>query len=95
MHALRGSEPVYHHVGRVIYNGSMPFQTLTTPPVEPLSEQEKQIILDWVKAGAPKGSCEVPTAPSASASAVTRRRPPAEKRRSAAENPAPPAASAD
>lgn len=90
MHALRGAEPVYHHVGRVIYNGSMPFQAWTNPPVEPLTEKEKQTILDWVKAGAPKGTCE-PAAPAPSASVPTRRS--GKKReRSTTSPPAPPSA---
>jgi hypothetical protein len=62
-----------------VYVGSMPFQTLTNPPVEPLTEAEKQIILDWVKAGAPKGNCDT-AAPAASASGpAPRRRVPGKK----------------
>ena len=56
---------MYHHVGRVVYTGQMPFQTLTNPPVEPLTEAEKQILLDWVKAGAPKGTCDTAATPAA------------------------------
>ena len=91
MHALRGVEPVYHHVGRVIYNGSMPFQAWTNPPVEPLTEKEKQTILDWVKAGAPKGTCE-PAEPVPSTSA---RLPSPEKKRQRRTNPPSAPASAD
>jgi hypothetical protein len=92
MHAIRGVEPVYHHVGRVVYVGSMPFQTLTNPPVEPLTEAEKQIILDWVKAGAPKGNCDT-GAPAASASGPAPRRKTPGKKALTPPKPAPPAAS--
>ncbi len=82
LHAIRGVEPVYHHVGRVVYTGSMPFQTPANPPVEPLTEAEKQIILDWVKAGAPKGTCDSAEAPAGSASVA-----PAPRRKGTAKAP--------
>jgi hypothetical protein len=71
----------------------MPFQTLTNPPVEPLTEAEKQIILDWVKAGAPKGTCDTADAPAASASAPAPRRKAAGKPAAVKPKAAPPAAS--
>lgn len=94
MHALRGVEPVYHHVGRVIYTGQMPFQTLTNPPVEPLTEAEKKTVLDWVKAGAPKGTCDTPVAPAASGSAAAPRRKASKQKPAAHVKPGAPASSA-
>ncbi len=42
---------------RVIENGSMPFMDRDLePPVEPLTNEEKELLLEWLRAGAPEGS---------------------------------------
>lgn len=46
---------------RVVRNGSMPFVELDLEPeVEPLSAAEKELLMEWLEAGAPEGegSCE-------------------------------------
>lgn len=46
---------------RVIKNGSMPFVELDLEPeVEPLTSAEKELLLEWLEAGAPEGeaSCD-------------------------------------
>jgi hypothetical protein len=41
-------------MGEVVESGLMPFQLSTLrPPVEPLSDAEKKVLLDWVAASAP------------------------------------------
>jgi len=49
--------PVYSVIGRAVRSDFMPYKTLANPPVAPLTAQEKQIILEWVDAGAPRGDC--------------------------------------
>jgi hypothetical protein len=50
-----------------VRSGYMPYNIAANPPVERLSDAEKQIILDWVAAGAPRAECGA--GPSASSSA--------------------------
>ena len=40
-----------------VKSGYMPYNIAANPPVERLTDAEKQIIVDWVEAGAPRGSC--------------------------------------
>jgi hypothetical protein len=61
LQALRGSDPLYQVLGRVVQNGFMPLRIPTNPPIEPLTEGEKKTLLDWVSSGAPRGTCK-PTA---------------------------------
>ncbi len=58
---LRSSQPLYQLIGRAVRSGFMPYKVATIPPVESLSESEKQTILDWVDRGAPREACP-PTA---------------------------------
>jgi hypothetical protein len=58
----RGSEQIYEYVGRVVASGFMPYRIEANPPIELLTDAEKKTLLDWVGAGAPRGSCE-PTKP--------------------------------
>jgi hypothetical protein len=57
---VRGSEPLYHHLGRVVQSGFMPFIIEANPPIERLTDAEKKTLLDWVSAGAPSASCKPP-----------------------------------
>ncbi|MEO6598629.1 MAG: hypothetical protein ABIQ16_02070, partial [Polyangiaceae bacterium] len=57
----------YRVMASVTKSGYMPYNIPTNPPVERLTDEEKQTIADWVEAGAPKGAC--PPAPAASPSA--------------------------
>lgn len=57
LQAPRGSDPMYQVVGRVVQTGFMPLRIETNPPIEPLTEGEKKILLDWVSSGAPRGKC--------------------------------------
>lgn len=68
LHAEYLGEPVYKRLGRAVQTGFMPNRIPANPPVEPLSPAEKQTLLTWVAAGAPRGSCAAPQA-SAEASA--------------------------
>lgn len=54
---VRAEAQVYLQLERVITNGSMPFRIPANPPVEPLTADEKWVLLDWVSRGAPRGSC--------------------------------------
>lgn len=58
----RLGQPLYAVIGRAVSSGFMPYKIEANPPVQPLSEDEKKIILDWVAAGAPKEDCD-PSAP--------------------------------
>lgn len=57
----RSSQPLYQHIARVVQSGYMPYRIPANPPVEPLTDAEKKTLLDWVSAGAPRGSCKVTT----------------------------------
>lgn len=57
---LRSTQPLYQHIGRVVESGFMPLPIQANPPVEPLTDIEKKTLLDWVGAGAPRGSCQPP-----------------------------------
>lgn len=54
----RMGQPLYVHIGRVVESGYMPLAIPANPPVEPLTPEEKRILVDWVDAGAPKVPCE-------------------------------------
>jgi len=53
--------PLYSVIGRAVQSGFMPYKVEANPVVQPLTDDEKKIILDWVAAGAPKAAC-VPAA---------------------------------
>jgi len=54
---VRAEAQVHLQIERVIKSGAMPFRTPANPPVEPLTADEKWVLLDWVSRGAPRGSC--------------------------------------
>lgn len=58
----RLGQPLYAVIGRAVRTNFMPQRIEANPPVQPLSDDEKKIILDWVDAGAPREECD-PNAP--------------------------------
>ena len=55
--ADRNGAPVFQHLGRAVASGFMPYLIMANPPIERLTDAEKKTLLDWVAAGAPRGSC--------------------------------------
>jgi hypothetical protein len=55
----RFGQPLYTVIGRAVRTGFMPYRTPANPEVLPLTEIEKQIILKWVDAGAPRADCDL------------------------------------
>jgi hypothetical protein len=53
----RADQPLTALIGRAVRSGFMPYRIEANPKVEPLTDDEKKIILDWVDAGAPRGDC--------------------------------------
>lgn len=53
----RADQPLTALIGRAVRSGFMPYRIDANPKVEPLTEDEKKIILDWVDAGAPRADC--------------------------------------
>jgi hypothetical protein len=45
-------------IGRAVRSGFMPYRIDANPPVQPLTDDEKKIILEWVDAGAPRQDCD-------------------------------------
>ena len=58
----RGGQKLPALIGRAVRSNFMPYRIPANPPVEPLTDDEKQHILDWVDAGAPREDCD-PNAP--------------------------------
>ena len=54
----RGDQPLSALIGRAVRSGFMPYRIEANPKVEPLTEEEKKIIIDWVDAGAPRQDCD-------------------------------------
>jgi hypothetical protein len=52
------NEPLYVHVGKVVRSGFMPYRIPANPPVEPLTDAEKKVLIDWAQAGGPRGECK-------------------------------------
>ncbi len=73
LHADRNGAPVYQHVGRVVESGYMPFAIMANPPIERLTDAEKQTLLAWVSAGAPRGACGADAGPDAGQKPARRR----------------------
>lgn len=71
----RLGQPLFTLIGRAVASDFMPYKVEANPPVEPLTADEKKLILDWVAAGGPKGACE-PAAPTASSAARSEKKPP-------------------
>jgi len=58
-------------IGRAVRTGFMPYRMEANPPVLPLTDDEKKVILDWVDAGAPRGDCGASPKASASSAPLT------------------------
>ena len=58
----RQGQPLFAVIGRAVRTNFMPYRVEANPPVVQLTDEEKQIILDWVDAGAPREDCD-PNAP--------------------------------
>jgi hypothetical protein len=58
----RLGQPLFNVIGRAVRTNFMPYRIEANPPVQPLTDDEKKIILDWVDAGAPREDCD-PNAP--------------------------------
>lgn len=54
----RADQPLTALIARAVRSGFMPYRIEANPKVEPLTEDEKKIILDWIDAGAPKADCD-------------------------------------
>ena len=54
----RGDQPLTALIGRAVRSGFMPYRIEANPKVEPLTEEEKKIILDWIDVGAPRQDCD-------------------------------------
>jgi hypothetical protein len=53
---LHNGKPIYERIGLAVETGFMPNVIPANPPVERLTETEKQTLLAWVAAGAPSAS---------------------------------------
>lgn len=52
-------ESVRERASDLVAGGFMPFTGLNlTPPVEPLPQEEKALLLEWLDSGAPQGACD-------------------------------------
>jgi hypothetical protein len=71
MQQERGGQKLPALIGRAVRSNFMPYRIEANPPVQQLTEDEKQAILDWVDAGAPREDCDpnTPVAKKASAKA--------------------------
>lgn len=84
----RGGQKLAQVIGRAVRSGFMPYRIEANPPVQPLSDDEKKIILDWVDAGGPKQECNPAattaqkSSPNAAAPAAARKLPGAKARSS-------------
>lgn len=58
----RLGQPLYALIGRAVSTGFMPYKVEANPQVQPLTEDEKKVVMDWVAAGAPKEMCD-PSSP--------------------------------
>lgn len=58
----RLGQPLFNVIGRAVRTNFMPYRIEANPPVLPLTDDEKKIILDWVDAGGPREDCD-PNAP--------------------------------
>lgn len=54
----RLGQPLYTVIGRAVRTNFMPYRVDANPPVQPLTDDEKKVILDWVEAGAPRDDCD-------------------------------------
>ena len=88
----RGDEPLSMLIGRAVRSGFMPYRIEANPKVEPLTDEEKKTILDWVDAGAPRQDCDPSQRSKQLAPSLNSARSPAVKAKAAASgSPKPPA----
>jgi hypothetical protein len=66
----RGGQRLYALIGRAVRSNFMPYRIEANPPVQPLTDEEKKVILDWVDAGAPSEACD-PSKPPANKTTPT------------------------
>ena len=64
-HTLLRDSMRFEVMARAVTSGFMPYNIPANPPVERLTEDEKRILVEWAKAGAPRATC--PATPAASA----------------------------
>lgn len=55
--AYRHQTEVHVLMERAIKGGTMPQRIPANPPIEPLTADERWVLLDWLGKGAPRGSC--------------------------------------
>lgn len=56
IHAVRGGKPVYERMHEALETDLMPPVTLPVdPPVDPISEEQRETLLEWTAQGAPEG----------------------------------------
>jgi hypothetical protein len=55
--AYRHQTQLHVLMAGVIKSGSMPQRIPANPPIEPLTADERWVLLDWLGKGAPRGSC--------------------------------------
>lgn len=59
----RGSRhgvPIHSLIGQAVQSGFMPMRILANPPVEPLTDVERSVLVDWSARGGPREICRVP-----------------------------------
>jgi hypothetical protein len=76
----RLGQPLYALIGRAVSTGFMPYKVEANPEVQPLTEDEKKIVVDWVEAGAPKEMCDPNAPPKEKPPAVPEKSRPAPKK---------------
>ncbi len=54
----RGGQKLVQLIGRAVQSGFMPYRIEANPPVAPLTDEEKKLILEWTDAGGPSKPCE-------------------------------------
>ena len=54
---LRNGAPIFERMLVAVKSGAMPMRLAANPPVQPLTETEKQVLLEWLEQGAPRGLC--------------------------------------
>lgn len=62
--ALVRDRPRFQVMASAVKSGFMPYNTKANPPVEPLTDAEKKVIVDWADAGGPREICNPAPAPS-------------------------------
>jgi hypothetical protein len=83
MQQERAGQKLSALIGRAVRSNFMPYRIEANPPVQPLTEEEKQAILEWVDAGAPREDCDpnAPVAKKTSTKAKARPAPSAQPKR--------------